>query len=347
MQLRDERYLALLRDRDCKSALPKAEEARREAEEIHGLRLALEGKEHAFRFGPFRKLAPWAHGMRKGPHKRTVKRRINAWGRRDFFEGWDEEKLCLYHRYLNVESGLSWLGGCFWNRGRSSVLSAAGECDWSAYHRGLGYVYWALRVHSGIREMAPWHSYWQIGVALDVAAALTLRRWTFASSFRDILLQSLKDPAQPSRPWWACSPFTAFMIRLCQLWSGMAEVQADPTMESLGGYASVIDAWAGGPELARAINGACDFHCVSLRPHPHGEGDFGYDLVGGEPCEILAIYRIREQLGLDTPKISRPLLDSPLANPPLHIPRIEDPLLDEVAKKFCAEFSQEEGPWRS
>ena len=348
MQLRDERYLALLLATDRKYALPRAEEARREAEEIRNLRLALENKEYAFRLGPLRKLAPWIREMRKGQHRLKMQLQLNVRDRRDLLEGWDMERFRLYHRYLDVESGLSWLGGCFWNRGRSFVLYGADEGNWHTYHRGLGYVYWALRVHSGIREMAPWHSFWQVEVASDVAHALTFRRWAFATFFRDILLRSLVDQAQSSKPWWVCSPFTAFMIRLCQLWSGTAAGQARPTMESLGGYASVIDAWTrGGAELAKAINLACDFHCVRLRPRLHGEGDFDYDLVGGDPCEILAIYRIREQLGLDTPKIRRPLLDSPLANPPMHIPRIEDPLLDEVARKFCAEFSQEEGPWKS
>ncbi len=68
MQLRDERYLALLRATERKYALPKAEQERRDAEEIRNLRLALDGKEYTIRLGPFRKLTTWAQRMHETQH---------------------------------------------------------------------------------------------------------------------------------------------------------------------------------------------------------------------------------------------------------------------------------------
>ena len=331
MHLRDERYLALLHATDRKYTLPQAEEVRREAEEIRNLRLALDDKEFGFRFGPFRRLAPWARSMRRTQH----------------FQKWRPELRRLYNRYATIKTILWRLGGRYTRQGEIDILEGI-NVGWPQMRRGIEHRYWSLRIHSGLHGIVSWDDPPQICSAIAVTMALALRQWPLALFSRSVLLRLMMECSH--KPDWQYSPFTAFSIRLCQLWSGTVEEQETvPTTESLGDYRGIIAQWAeGGHGLEKALWEACDFHCVTLRPRPNGEGD--YELAGDAaafPCDILAIYRIRELLGLDTPKISRPLLDSPLANPPFHIPRIEDPLLDQVARKFCAEFSQEEGPWRS
>lgn len=332
MQLRDERYLALLRATERKYALPKAEEERRELEEIRNLRLALEDEEYKFRFGPFRRLAPWAQLMRNTRH---------------LLQKLDSNQRRLYNRYNHIGFCLLGLGGQLMKQGELSVWKGH-DGEWPTVQRGVEYRFWSLRVWDSAHEIVPWN--WtapQTWAAVAVTTALATRRWTMARLASDFLLRMITG--YPRKEDWQYSPFTAFVIKLCQIWDGTIKQEAAPTAESLGGYRGVVEQWAEGRlALGKAIWDACDFHCITLRPRPNEESDYYHaGDAAAFPCEILAIYRIREQLGLDTPKISRPLLDSPLANPPMNIPRIEDPLLDEVARKFCAEFSQEEGPWRS
>ena len=112
--------------------------------------------QYTYPLDPLRRLAPWAKQMRMDQHKSKAGRQLRVGGQSDLFDGWDTGMFRLYHRYLDVESGLSWLGRHFWNQGRLSVLCRADGDNWCALHRGIGYVYWALRVHGGIREMAHW-----------------------------------------------------------------------------------------------------------------------------------------------------------------------------------------------
>lgn len=330
MQLRDVRYLSILRATDRKYALPQAEEARRETEAIRNLRLALDDKEYEFRFGPFRRLAPWAKSMRNIQH---------------LLQQLSPDMCRLYNRYAEIAINLRSLGGRYLRQGEFNIWERTSE-GWPIVQRGIEHQYWSFRAWNGVHSIAPLHWFSQSGAATTMSAALAIRRWTLARSAGDFLLRMTAECS--NKPDWQYSPFTAFVIKLFQIWTGTIKQEAAPTVESLGGYRGVVEHWAeGGLALEKAIWDACDFHCITLRPRPNEESD--YYLAGDAaafPCEILAIYRIREQLGLDTPKINRPLLDSPLANPPAQIPRVEDPLLDEVAKKLCTEFSQEEGPWK-
>jgi hypothetical protein len=48
------------------------------------------------------------------------------------------------------------------------------------------------------------------------------------------------------------------------------------------------------------------------------------------PAEILAVYRVRQDLGLPTPKVRHPLLETPLGRVPSPLPRVPDDVLDRV-----------------
>lgn len=80
-----------------------------------------------------------------------------------------------------------------------------------------------------------------------------------------------------------------------------------------GIYQKVIDHWHQPEELAPILLALCDYHCQQMKDNGkdwYAEfQDPPFDLL---PSEIVAIYQVREQLGLDTPKVQHPLLDTPM-----------------------------------
>jgi hypothetical protein len=95
-------------------------------------------------------------------------------------------------------------------------------------------------------------------------------------------------------------------------------------------------------EVAKAVKAAADLH--TMRSADLDE-DQSYEFADEEyrvwPVEILAVYRLRESLGLKNPEVKHPLLDSPLGKlpPPGEAPM--DPLLEQVLKKLKREIKMD------
>lgn len=51
------------------------------------------------------------------------------------------------------------------------------------------------------------------------------------------------------------------------------------------------------------------------------------------PVEIHAIYKVREIMGLKTPRIEHPLMNTPFGAIPANLPEIHDPLLEGAITK--------------
>lgn len=131
---------------------------------------------------------------------------------------------------------------------------------------------------------------------------------------------------------WNIRIFEPFVVVLLKRMRGEA-VPEEFAMRNLGVYSQVLDAWDDFPRLEKALGSICDYHCQQMdgdifKWYPEFERP-PFKLV---PIEILAIRRIREQLGLPMPEIQHPLLELPTANMPLPTP--EDTQPDEVINRI-------------
>jgi hypothetical protein len=120
------------------------------------------------------------------------------------------------------------------------------------------------------------------------------------------------------------NPLRSFMLRLYTLWQG---ADADPAA-GLGVYQQVLDAWHDEGRLAQALGQACDYHIRQARRQDATEFEYFPHTVF--PSEVLAVRRVRQDLGLSTPDVNHPLLDTPLAHPPTLISTLPDDVLDRV-----------------
>jgi hypothetical protein len=130
------------------------------------------------------------------------------------------------------------------------------------------------------------------------------------------------------------TPFQPFMACLFCLWQGQSWQSILPAEVSLGPYQRIIDAWNGsGQELTEALASACDYHTRRC-DHSGGEdGEFYHTLYDVFPAEILAIMRVRELLGLRSPTVDHPLMQTPLAKPQSPYDPANDKVLQVVLAK--------------
>ena len=105
----------------------------------------------------------------------------------------------------------------------------------------------------------------------------------------------------------------------------------------IGPYQSVLDHWDKQEDFVDAMRAICDYHCeqMELRSAHHAWAPFDaepFDLV---PYEILAIYKLRAEQGLDTPEIDHPLLKLPTASrEPRELTKIDDPIFERIEKLY-------------
>jgi len=105
---------------------------------------------------------------------------------------------------------------------------------------------------------------------------------------------------------------------------------------SLGVYVEVLDSWQDNQRLQASLLEACNYHCERIySPTDEEESpEFIWEPYIVFPAEILAIQRVRHDMGLTTPVIEHPLMQSPLADPPREPPDFEDELLAQVLERI-------------
>ncbi len=87
----------------------------------------------------------------------------------------------------------------------------------------------------------------------------------------------------------------------------------DIESRDLGPYADLFRYWDDPTSIAGAIRKMCDYHCQNMIDKGLDE-EFDVAPFDLYPVEILAVYKIRERLGLETPIIEHPLLATPMGS---------------------------------
>ena len=118
----------------------------------------------------------------------------------------------------------------------------------------------------------------------------------------------------------------------------------DPTVVryNLGIYSDVFIYWDDPDQLATVLIKLCDYHCTKM----YYDGGFRvpefyqspFCLI---PFDILAIYKLRDRLGLPTPRINHPLMNSPLVK--FYPPKYDytDDIIERYQKRIEEYFPQE------
>ena len=160
----------------------------------------------------------------------------------------------------------------------------------------------------------------KVACALCFALANGMTQW--ARLLSDILGQAEWNDQMVPRVYWDERKFEPFALRLAQI-DVSNGANMPKTSDSWGVYSDLLANW-NSPELfAQALEAACDYHCKNMEDKSNDwEPEFDdspFDLI---PWEILAIYQVRNRLGLATPDIKHPLL-AHVAN---FVPRNELPV---------------------
>lgn len=97
-----------------------------------------------------------------------------------------------------------------------------------------------------------------------------------------------------------------------------------------GVYGPVMEAWENAAALCGALHDLCEFHCDRMGTSNARYNEFmlsPFDLV---PVEIIALYQVRKELGLQTPAIRHPILQGRIAQMEGNARDAEDELLRQL-----------------
>ena len=213
-----------------------------------------------------------------------------------------------------------------WHAQHGALAILEGRVEgWASIDRTLHYRWWVLRIQRDTTQVGD--------VALLLAHALAFEEDSMAEWVAEMFIRSL-DTAAPYV--WTGVRFGAFLLKLWSMHRGLPEIKVTrPDVTTLGVYQRVLDAWSNPVELRAALSAACDHHLSQSWSGNWVEfGDSPYQML---PVDILAIARVRRDLGLEMPTVEHPLLSTPLATlpPREQRPRMPqpDPLLEKVIQK--------------
>lgn len=228
-------------------------------------------------------------------------------------------------RSCDIATRLTYLAAWSGSEGTLRILTDAPD-GWRWLQGALQYWYWSIRIlirFSQLDRRKRGARAASTKGALGLAHALATHEDNVATWLGEKFIQSFED--ENIFDDWEANPFGAFMTKLYTLWKGI-ELELD---DSVGVYQQVLDAWHEPDKMPEALVAACDYHCARIDGEEHGL-EFEYNPYSEFAAELLAIRRVRDDLGLETPEISHSLLDSPLAHPPERMPEYEDELLERV-----------------
>ena len=224
---------------------------------------------------------------------------------------------------LRLESKAAWLGG----RGLLSVLKND-PSGWSCIQGAFRLWLWRARAavyfdrqDAGVRTD-------KTRIALCLCHAITTGTLDATTWCGDALVAQL-NPSIPKQVW-SLNWFAPFAVRLYAKWKGI-QPEGLSSLPTIGIYERIFDAWQDETALAQALMFACDYHCSRSPQAPEEDfQEFVYHPWTSFPVDILAIRQVRADLGLATPEISHPLLDSPLVHFPHPMPEYHDELIDQA-----------------
>lgn len=206
------------------------------------------------------------------------------------------------------------------------LVSEGNQVGWSHIGASVEYDGWRLRLQVGLCERDQGAPVFVGDACRCLAAAIALRRDALAHWCGLRLVKSVETGDEVFLGWQH-TPFEPFLVKLYALWRGQNLDVRRPGICRLGVYQQVFDAWDDEPAFAAAVRGICDYHCARTTGS-RLDHEFQWGIYDVFPGEVLALQRIRRELGMPQVTVEHPLLDNPLAHPPEEIVPVEDELME-------------------
>ena len=286
---------------------------------------------------------------------RTNEKRLRDKSREELSGPWENLGRNRQHVFKTVCLLLNWYA-C-WPSTAGAVKVLHGESEgWSQLRLAFLCHAWKIRLRFAVFDEEKDYaaaSYLLVNTLLSsdqiephwLAEAIATNDDARAHGFGRKLIQCFHETGVGDPYFFYLIPFQPFMFKLYCLWVGEEISFSDDVADPLGPYQPLIDAWDDEDEFAEALVQACDYHCQESFDRAKGYPPFVWGPYDVYPVEILAIQRVRRDLGLPTPEIDHPLLASALCHPPETPPEVRDPLLEDVAARLKEEFPQIGDPW--
>ncbi len=190
---------------------------------------------------------------------------------------------------------------------------------WKKIRRALEHFLWRAPV---VIRFRPGNEYFGLGdFGNKLALAITLQEWEMAEYFCRQMLRVKKFYLERS-------PLSRFLLKLYGYRNPAIYDGADKPAQTFGVYGLVFAAWDDPAKLAGALDVACDYHMMRIGD----DHEFSCEPFYAFAAEILAICRIRQELGLETPQIEHQLLDAPWRELPDRVPLERDPFLEKLVQ---------------
>jgi hypothetical protein len=208
-----------------------------------------------------------------------------------------------------------------------------GEADgWEVLQTGFAYLSWNVRICIGLfrrgRLKAGWSFTHLNFAARCLAHAIATKEDVFAEWCGRMLLHNFTTGEGLYNGW--SSPFEPFMLHLFARWKKLPPPHSALPCPPLGVYQELLNAWDNEQGFAAAVIKACDYHGEHSVEGQTAHAEFVRIPHNVFPAEILAVKRVRDEVGLPWPTVDHPLLNTPLARVPPSLPHIHTDLLDRV-----------------
>lgn len=222
---------------------------------------------------------------------------------------------------VSVADSLRTLGTYYGTLGITGIIDGNME-EWDNVHRAASYHFWAVKIFAmahyktaflgagSAAELTNSTSICACLVCYGIINDLSEQRM-FAV---DVLNQFALESRTTANSFWAERVFEPFVLWLnSQLEPGNLPEGVAP--DALGPYGRILKNWADGKAIGEAIREVCDYHCRNMEDHGRDWDpefkDSPFDLY---PVEVLAIYKVRRDVGVNTEVTNHPLMSTPLAS---------------------------------
>jgi hypothetical protein len=228
---------------------------------------------------------------------------------------------------------LSYLANWYAREGVAN-LSSSNAGAWAELLKGAQFEFWNIRIRCRSYDRLP-NKFRADELSAPIIDAgqcgilcMALGAWTEADWMAHRLQQSRTDGSISPWTWYHAVP--RLVIALQRLLAG----QRDVSDLELGVYRNIFAQWDNQANLRQALLDAANYHVENLRDKSNADiAEFTHPPMDIVPAELIAIQRVREKLGLETPAIDHPLMETPFANPPSNLRPEPDELLSQVLDK--------------
>lgn len=235
--------------------------------------------------------------------------------------------------WVEVPLNLGYVGEWY---ARAGVVEIAGGSTegWRTLKKAFLYRAWETKIYCLLYDRATnkWKATRQSSekVGSRYLLGMALGEWELSGWLGGRLEQSLTDESVN----WANDLATpGLALALHRILKG----SDDPCRTGAGVYNDIFLNWENRAGLELALGRAADYH-VEVRTFQGDEdpNEFAVPPHDIWAVEIQAIYGVRERLGLETPKIVHPLMNTPFGNAPREIESVKDELLEAAVGKVRA-----------